>query len=248
MKGAWKMAIQSLFRRAGYHIRKLEAGTSLDNPYAEQRRLAGDARTIFEVGAADGRDCESYRRDFPASVVHAFEPLPENFGKLAARADADPNINAHQLALTDTAGVATFHIGAWADSSSLLKAMDTGSTFDAYQASTGTIEVRTDTLDAIAAAHGVDRIDILKMDAQGAELAILRGGEKLLEARAIQLVYTEAQFRPLYDGAGTFAEIATYLGQHGFVLHNLYNIHHNQHGIACWCDALFVLEEAAPRQ
>ncbi|WP_375390894.1 FkbM family methyltransferase [uncultured Sphingomonas sp.] len=240
MKGGWKIAVQGLVRRAGYQIRKLEPDTSLVDPYQEQRRLAPEATMIFEVGAADGRDCDIYRGMFPGATVHAFEPLPENFKKLAVRAAADPSIKAHQLALSDSAGTATFHIGAWADSSSLLPAKDTGSTFDAYQATVGTIEVKTDMLDALAAAHGVQTIDILKMDAQGAELAILHGAAGLLASGGIRLIYTEAQFRPLYQGAGTFAEIASYLAGYGFVLHNLFDIHHNQHGEACWCDALFV--------
>lgn len=240
MKGSLKVALQALAHRAGYHIRRMDHGVSLENPYQEQTRLAAGATMIFEVGAADGRDCDEYRRLFPGSTVHAFEPLPANFAKLQLRAEADPQIRAHRLALSDRAGRATFHVAAWSDASSLLPAQNTGSTFDAYQASTTTIEVDTDTLDAVANRHGVQAIDILKIDAQGAELAILKGAENLLSSGSIRLIYTEAQFRPLYRGAGTFAEIATYLAQHGFVLHNLYNINHNQRGEACWCDAMFL--------
>jgi FkbM family methyltransferase len=240
MKGQFKVAIQRLARSAGYQIRKLEPDTSLVDPYQEQRKLAAGARMIFEVGAADGRDCERYRQLFPESVVHAFEPLPENYAKVAKRAQADPAIVAHPLALSDNIGSAVFHVTEWADSSSLLPPKDTGSTFDAYQASKRTIEVKTTTLDTIAAQLGVAAIDILKMDAQGVELAILHGGANLLAAGKIRMIYTEAQFRPLYVGAGTFDQISVYLARHGFVLHNLFNINHNQRGEACWCDALFV--------
>ena len=240
MKGQFKIAIRKLVRSAGYQIRKLEPDTSLVDPYQEQRKLAAGARMIFEVGAADGRDCELYRRLFPRSVVHAFEPLPENYVKLAKRAEADPSIVAHQLALSDQVGSAAFHVSEWADASSLLPPKDTGSTFDAYQSSKRAIEVKTMTLDTIAVQEGVAAIDILKMDAQGAELAILHGGVNLLAAGKIRMIYTEAQFRPLYVGAGTFDQISVYLAQYGFVLHNLFNINHNQRGEACWCDALFV--------
>jgi FkbM family methyltransferase len=242
MKGGFKLVIQKVARRAGYHIRKLEPDTSLVDPYQEQRRLASGAQVIFEVGAADGRDCELYRQMFPGSVVHAFEPLPDNFAKLAKRAEADPSIVAYQMALSDQVGSARFHVSEWADASSLLPPKDTGSTFDTYQASKSSIEVKTMTLDAIADQRRIAAIDILKMDAQGAELAILQGGAKLLAAGKIRMVYTEAQFRPLYHGAGTFDRISVYLSQYGFTLHNLFNINHNQRGEACWCDALFVRE------
>lgn len=241
MKGGWKLAVQSIAQRAGYQIRRMDAGASLEDPYTEQRRLAPGARTVFEVGAADGRDCDTYAALFPQATVHAFEPLPDNFRKLAARAANNPRIKAYECALSDTAGTATFHISEWADASSLLAPKNTGSTFDVYQAAVGKIEVRTDTLDAVAAREEVTRIDVLKMDAQGAELSILRGGAELLKAGRIGVIFTEAQFRPLYENAGTFAQIATYLADYGFVLHNLFNIHHNQRGEACWCDAMFVL-------
>jgi FkbM family methyltransferase len=177
---------------------------------------------------------------FPDAVVHAFEPLPVNFAKLAERAAANPAIQPHELALSDKTGTAVFHVAEWADASSLLAPKDTGSTFDAYQASIGKINVQTDTLDDIARKYNISHIDILKIDAQGAELAILHGSTEMLASGRIKLIYTEAQFRPLYEGAGTLEQITTYLISNGFIIHNLFNINHNQRGEICWCDALFV--------
>ncbi|MEL7089974.1 MAG: FkbM family methyltransferase, partial [Planctomycetota bacterium] len=48
------------------------------------------------------------------------------------------------------------------------------------QASERTIEVPTTTLDAYARAHGIDKLHLIKMDIEGAEVAALRGGADTL--------------------------------------------------------------------
>ncbi|MBK9990055.1 MAG: FkbM family methyltransferase [Verrucomicrobia bacterium] len=40
--------------------------------------------------------------------------------------------------------------------------------------------------------HGVNQIDILKIDAQGYDLAVLRGGERLLRDEVIPFIIVEA--------------------------------------------------------
>lgn len=241
MTGGLKILVQRAFNRAGYHLRRLDVDVDLVDPYAEQVRLVGNGvTTIFEIGAADGRDCVRYRRLFPDATVYAFEPLPENYSMLAAKAAADAMIRPVQAAAASEVGTARFHVAAWHDASSLLQPVDTGATFDTYQASTLAIDVATIALDTFAADNGIERIDILKMDAQGAELAILHGAAHLLAEGRIGLIYTEVQFNPSYQGAGRFNEIMTLLRDHGFELHNLYDLHHNQRGELCWGDAIFV--------
>jgi hypothetical protein len=43
------------------------------------------------------------------------------------------------------------------------------------------------------------RANVLKMDAQGAELAILQGAAGLLQSRALPLVFLEVNFVPYYE-------------------------------------------------
>lgn len=63
----------------------------------------------------------------------------------------------------------------------------------------------------------VSAADYLKMDAQGAELAILNGARCLL--KQVMVVHTEVEFVPLYQDQPLFADIDSELRQQGFLLH-----------------------------
>jgi FkbM family methyltransferase len=74
--------------------------------------------------------------------------------------------------------------------------------------------VATRRLDSIAE---VEALDFLKLDVQGSELAVFRGGrERLARAVAIQ---TEVSFIALYHGQPTLGDIDVELRQMGFVPH-----------------------------
>jgi FkbM family methyltransferase len=207
----------------------------------EQVRLVGrDAACIIEVGAADGRDAERYAELFPKARIVAVEPVPGSFAKLALRAGRVERLTAVHAALAAGVGKAEFHIGCWADASSLLPAKATGTTYDEYTTSRQTIEVDTTTLDALCQHHGIVDIDLLKMDVQGAEMLILSASPDLLRRGGIRAIYTEVQFTPCYEGASRFHDIAYFLGQHDFHLHNLYHLIRDHRGRLLWGDAIFL--------
>ena len=82
-----------------------------------------------------------------------------------------------------------------------------------------TQEVQTVRLDDIPQAAGAD---YLKVDVQGAELDVLRGGTRLLAD--IVFVQTEVEFVPLYRGQPLFAEVDQALRKAGFLLHRFAEI------------------------
>lgn len=243
--GSLKLFIQSVANRAGYQIRRTDRGVDLHNALSEQRRLLGPSvRTIFEVGAADGRDAAQYAAWYPEADVYAFEPVPESFESLMKVARDHPRLHGFQCALSNSQGHARFNLGNWLDASSLLKARNTGATFDAFQATSRAIDVRTETIDDFCLSHEISHIDLLKMDTQGAELLVLDGAKRMLETGSIDIIYTEMQFAELYEGAALADQIIGKLGRHGYRLHNLYDLHHNQRGELCWGDAIFVRRAA----
>jgi FkbM family methyltransferase len=82
------------------------------------------------------------------------------------------------------------------------------------------LSITTRTLDSIAE---IAEMDFLKIDAQGAELAIFRGGRaRLSRAVAIQ---TEVSFVPLYQNQPSFGDIDRELRDLGYIPHTLAAIH-----------------------
>jgi FkbM family methyltransferase len=241
MKGVLKLKVQRFANRLGYQIRRMDQGVAIMDAYAEQRRILGEGvRTVFEVGASDGRDSLRYAELFPAAKVFAFEPVPESFARLSAKTAACPRVSGFNFAIADQPGCAEFHLSNWIDASSLLKPKVTGSTFDEYQASARSITVQVDTLDAVCRREGIDHIDLLKMDAQGAELRILEGASETFARGAVDMVFSEVHFMESYEGAARFDQVMSWLLCRGLRFHGLYDINHNHRGQMTWCDALFV--------
>lgn len=84
------------------------------------------------------------------------------------------------------------------------------------------------TLDLWAQHQNLRTVDYIKIDTQGSELEILKGGECILATtRCIDI---EVEFNPIYEGQTLFGETDTYLRSKGFMLWRLSNLVHYSFG------------------
>lgn len=189
--------------------------------FEEIAELVGrDDAVILEVGANDGTDTLTFAQTFPKARIHAFEPDPRAASRFRDKVDA-PNVTLHELAISNTNGTLTFHQsdgavdggpdGGW-DLSGSLRApkqhleRHPGITFD------NTIEVQASTLDSWCEQTGIDRIDFLWADVQGAEADLIRGATGILPAT--RFFYTEYDNREMYEGQWDLQTIASHLPAH----------------------------------
>jgi FkbM family methyltransferase len=235
--------VQKKLGRIRLKLIRALTGKARDIALEEQLRLAGkDAKIIVEVGASDGRDCEVYAAKCERAHIYAYEPLPENFTKLEVRAHSQSRIHAINAAVSSKSGNTNFHITKLADASSLKTPKKNTGDYNQYLQETGLIPVRVVTLDEEMDRLNIQKIDLLKMDAQGSECDILQGFSQFLKRKAVAVIYTEVIFTPLYDSAPLYHDIATYLESLGYRLHSLYNYVTDNSGRLAWADAIFVPE------
>jgi FkbM family methyltransferase len=78
---------------------------------------------------------------------------------------------------------------------------------------------RVGPLDDVLATHGIDDVDFIKVDTQGSELPILRGGAGAL-SKAVG-VKVEVEFFELYRGQPLFADVDKHLRAAGYQLIDL---------------------------
>jgi FkbM family methyltransferase len=143
---------------------------------------------IFDVGANVG-DWTLQALDLnPGMEVHCFEPSGDTFGLLASRVttggEKKPILN--QLALGASRGSASLHVFAEAAGSNSLYRRE-GLT----EAQATTEEVAVGTIDDYCEAHQVERVDLLKLDVEGHELAVLQGASFMLSQGRVARIQFE---------------------------------------------------------
>jgi FkbM family methyltransferase len=110
------------------------------------------------------------------------------------------------------------------------------------------IEIETTTLDAFCQAEGVEEIDFLKIDVQGADLKVLQGATQLLH-KSVLAIQIEVEFTHLYKDQPLFADVDSFVRQQGFTLFDLAMarrpravspiVSHTHSGQILWGDAFY---------
>lgn len=162
---------------------------------------------IFEVGCNDGNDTLEFIRRFPSGRVYCFEPEPRAIRRFKQNIDrSTPQVTLFELALTDSEGWVDFHQSdgqnddlpeGW-DYSGSVRAPKNHIKKHPNVKFVKTTRVRTTTLDKICSDLGVNHIDFIWMDVQGAEGDVLRGAKEMLPC--IDYIYTEYSNDELYEG------------------------------------------------
>jgi FkbM family methyltransferase len=178
--------------------------------------------TAFDVGAHIGLYTLLLARLVgPEGRVHAFEPEPRNHGRLLANLalNGADNVSARQAAVyARTSGVELnvfgAGFGAWHSLGRprLPDPFAPGRTVEPVE----TIEVEAVALDDYCAEAGVERIDFLKVDVEGAERDVLEGARGLLAAGGVGVILFEASL-PQTEALGHGpAEVFELLAGHGY--------------------------------
>lgn len=141
---------------------------SINGEAAMLQRLARFApATLFDVGANTGDWCLAVRRAMPDAGLHAFEIDPDTAALLAERLKDAPRIVLNALGLADEEGEVRIFV----------RPEESTSTTMLAAGADGLLEktARVTTGDAYVAMRGLDRIDLLKIDVEGAEPRVLDG-------------------------------------------------------------------------
>ena len=228
----------------GYDLRHLSQPSWVYDSLQAQLRLLQHIEhpVILDVGANVGQTLERYARILPNARIHSIEPFPDSFQRLRETAIAMPSAMAYQMALGEEDGEADFHVNqVYHTRNSLLTRPDSGRRY--YREGSelpDTVRVNVVTLDEFCARAGIDRVHLLKLDVQGAELQVLRGGRRLLGTNAVDLIFTEVMFVPHYEHGPLFDDIHAALSNHGYSLYGLYDLILASNGQLRYANALYL--------
>ena len=144
------------------------------------RRLLLSRPVVFDVGANVG-----YYTFLAAALlegrgwVHAFEPWDRVFRRLedTTRRNRFDNVVLNRVAVSDVDGMVTLHLPR-PDAED--EHLSNASLIRGFVAQATAVEVSAMRLESYCRARRIERVDLLKVDAEGSELMVLRGLGELL--------------------------------------------------------------------
>jgi FkbM family methyltransferase len=178
--------------------------------------------TVIDVGANKGQFALAALALWPAARVIALEPMPDAARSFRALFADDPRVRLIAAAAGDRSGDVALHLSARRDSSSLLPIGARQSEVFPGTEETGTVEVPVAPLAELLGKEPLDPPVLLKIDVQGAELAVLAGAAPLLDR--LTAVYVECSYLELYEGQALAGDVEGLLAERGFRLAGRFNL------------------------
>lgn len=166
------------------------AAREYDSPF-----LPDACATVLDLGANIGLAAVYFAARYPAARIVAVEPDAENFALLLANTAAfGERIIPVQAAVWDTDGVVNLHehsddgehLGHWGRNVS---------------ARPSAVQVPALSIPTLMARTGLDHVDVLKVDIEGAEREVFSGDCAWLDSVGLVMVETHDRFRPGSEAA-----------------------------------------------
>lgn len=180
-------------------------------------------RTVLDLGSRDGEVALAFEKVFGNADVYAFECNPEAI-PLCREALTGSRVTLQECAVSHIDGTVPFfpidrartktpHADGNIGASSMFRANPAYPHEAHVQREILVPSVR---LDSWATARGIEAIDLVWMDLQGAELLALEGLGGRIEA--IPFIYTEIEFKEMYLGQPLLRDVSSFMSSHGFRL------------------------------
>ncbi len=185
--------------------------------YYDAQRFAGTRHfeIIFDVGANIGQSVVGFQRWFPQATVYAFEPVAASFEVLCRRFGRYPNMHFSNVAVGDQVGEGVIYTHAYSQLDTMVS--------DSRSGASGEQTISVTTIDTFCEGHGVEHIDLLKIDVQGWELNVLRGAKRMLSERRVRFAKIEAGFHRRKD-TQDFGRLNDFMVAGGYVFCGLYDV------------------------
>lgn len=178
----------------------------------------------FDVGANIGEISLLFSRFVGENgSVHSFEPSTETYLRLEkiVKASERSNITINNVAVSDHNGLSKFYVydhqhAEW-NGLSNRPLEKYGISIDQPEA----IEVKTLTVDQYCSEHDLDRIDLLKIDVEGAEYQVLRGAKRMMSEKRIRCCIFEFG-QTTFDMGNSPQQISALIKEYGYSIKNLF--------------------------
>jgi FkbM family methyltransferase len=195
---------------------------------------------FLDIGANVGQFSEIICQEYNINKGILVEPLLNMIEVLEAKFPDKEKFTIVNAAIADVNAETDFYVNPEFDSvSSLLRVRNNNDELKSLSIKEPILtKIKTLTLDSMINENYLNSIDLIKIDVQGAEHLVLKGGVETL--KRTKLVYTEFSFKPLYEQSSTFYDLYNFLSEHNFMLTNINPGYTSPIGELLQGDALFI--------
>jgi len=163
-----------------------------------ERRLLQSLRrfpvtTVVDAGANRGVWAQEALAAFPSATVHAFEIVPQTFALLQSALGANPRARLVDKGLSDADN--TVEVNYAPDNTTISSIIPVAAI---HKTEFVRVAAQVTSGDAYCRAEGIDHIDLLKIDVEGAEPMVLRGFSNMLSRKRIDVIQFEYGMANIY--------------------------------------------------
>ncbi|WP_339887762.1 FkbM family methyltransferase [uncultured Flavobacterium sp.] len=185
------------------------------------KKLKRNPKIIFDCGANVGFVTYQFNKNFPNSLIYAFEPNPQVYKVLCKESIKQPNkIFTYNLGIGEDNSKLDFYKNNNTGTSSFLKPNDFHMSHLARKHEIITVPIIK--IEEFCNENSIENIGILKLDIEGYELKALKGCLKLLENNKIDFIYAEVNLVPTYEGQCLMEEVVSFLRKLNYIPYNIY--------------------------
>lgn len=181
--------------------------------HREYYDLVKDGMVVMDIGTNIGMSLLNFTKRNPSGYNYGFEPVPETYNKAAHNVSVNPfkNVEVNQLALSDEEGMLYFD---YTEEHKSGKA-HSGGNFLLKGGKKDSISVRATTLEKFVAEKNITKIDFIKMDVEGFEINVIKGGMEILK-RLKPMFYIEVNDSTLKRQGQTPEQLLALLKEIGY--------------------------------
>jgi len=196
------------------HLRKLEVNYSRYKLFDKKWLLNSNIQTVIDIGANIGEFTLIFAELFPEAAIYAFEPLPDCYIELVKRTQYYNSVNSFNIGLGSKKGKVSIHKSSWHPASSFREMNPLHKENYPHSADHEEVQVTIDTLDSILQPNSLNMNILIKMDVQGFEDQVIKGG--LTTFHEASIVIVEISFVELYKDEPLFHGVYSLLSSLGF--------------------------------
>lgn len=181
---------------------------------------------VLDIGANKGDVTLAALKTYPSCKVICFEPVKATFNVLQKNLKGySDRIFLYQHALADTTGTGEINITDFHGANSIMPQSTFHHQFNPHIGELRKEQISLLKLDDIAAKFPTTHIDVMKIDVEGYEINVLKGGRSFIQSSVDTIIVEASLMRDASWEKQGFMEVFNELTQLGFRLINVFDVH-----------------------